>query len=522
MSTFELETQCHIAPNLVLPYVWEQRFARKGTESPAFAFLAHRCIAMGTGYMVKRPAGAWESYPKAIQARQNVGQYWQGIRKDGRTITAGDIESFFGPSGGIPMFHGEIVAPGLPEFVTFKGQHLLNVYRDERVRPDPDQIEAATPILNIISTLCDLLPETTPNEIIQDALGDDQASISRWVLHWIASTYRCPGKHIPVALCFVGPNRGCGKGTLGTIISTLVGQSWSKLFSTDELERGWPNMDRALFITMDEVQAMPRRDLFNFLSQAIANPTTSCPVRYRGPVEFPTVANIYITTNSTTFVDLPPTDRRLMIIHTTDDIGRNQHAENFHKLSPEQQANAIRGFAAILCSLDIDHARISKPLDTPLRQELMEVHMNAVERWFYDTDGQWVVDEMRSFEDIESAFRGWQQAQGDRGHYAQRTIAMTLNEYVRKGYFKAKKVSRSHYIKQRYFRADTEMILGALSDPKRVESRRILADSILDRLGGRNLADLCQEELRELSDDFAKYLAHSKARLEHYGVPTLG
>jgi hypothetical protein len=442
----------------VLSYEFEDQLfsGRHGAKpKPAFAYLARCCIAVGDSYWV-RTGGCWQPHTKATARAALIQQYLSVNTKP--TITATDIKTFL--ADGIVRFHGTGVFPGSPQFVWFQGRRYLNIWVDERVRPDIHKVCSAEILLRIIrENLCGLDPISLA-QMIDEAEGDE-FTIFRWVMHWLASVYTRPGHHIGTALWFVGPNTGIGKGTIVGVLRKLLGPQWVGKASTQEMHRGWTDfLLGKLVLEADEFEVGSRTELNRLYKQWIGNDVLEVSKRHVGSFTIPNCINHVMTTNEIHPIQLDRNDRRHTLVHTSDDRSRNALAAAFHKLGQEERLAATQGLAAILASINIDDELISKPLPTDHRTALISWSASAVERWFATWDLKWVVGERRTAKELFQDFLAW--AENDHRARTQVSNANLFGREMSKlepNYVMKAKCSSITYMKVRYYDPATETIL---------------------------------------------------------------
>jgi hypothetical protein len=445
----------------VTPYEFEDQLfgGRDGAKpKPAFAFLSRRCIALGDSYWL-RTGTCWQPHNKATARAALIQQYLSVNTKP--TITVTDIKNFL--ADGIVRFHGTGVFPGSPQFVWFHGRRYLNIWVDERIRPDIEQVGRAEILLRIIrENLCGLDPISL-EEMLLEAEGDE-FTVFRFTTHWLASIYTRPGHHIGTALWFVGANMGIGKGTIVAVLRTLLGPQWVGKASTEEMNRGWTDfLMGKLVLEADEFEVGSRTGLNRLYKQWIGNDVLEVTKRHLGSFTIPNCINHIMTTNEIHPIQLDRNDRRHTLIHTSDDHSRNALAAAFHKLGKEEKLAAIHGFAAILASINIDDELISKPFPTEHRSALIAWSASAVERWFASRDAKWAIGERRTAQELFQDFLSWAEDHDRRARdqisnanlFGREMSKLDAAKYVTKG-----KSSSVAYMKVRYYDPATETIVA--------------------------------------------------------------
>ena len=446
----------------VTPYAFEdQLFSGRDGAQPqaAFEFLARRCVALGDSYWIQS-GSCWEPHTKAT-ARAALIQQFLSVNTT-PTITAADIRNFLGD--GIVRFHGTGVFPGSPQFVWFQGRRYLNVWVDERIAPEIDHVCSAEILLRIIrENLCGLDP-ISMEEMILECNGEPP-TIFQWVMHWLASIYLRPGHHIGVALWFLGPNMGIGKGTIIGVIRKLLGAQWVGKASTEEMSRGWTDfLAGKLVVEADEFEVGTRTALNRLYKQWLGNEILELSKRHVGSFTIPNCLNHIMTTNEIHPIQLDRNDRRHTIIHTSDDRSRNALATAFHKLGKEEKLAAIQGLAAILAAINIDDDLISKPFPTEHRAALISWSASAVERWFAAKDACWAIGDRRNAQELYQDFLSWAESHDRRAKdcisnavsFGKEMTKLTAANYATKV-----KSSGIAYIKIAYYDPATEQVVAA-------------------------------------------------------------
>jgi len=465
----------------VSPYCFEdQLFAGRDGQSanPAFHYLARRCIALGDQFFIKI-GHHWEPHNKG-NAYSTLLQMYTSVTTE-PAITKSEVKAFLRDA--IVKFHGSSVFPGSPEFVWFQGRRYINTWRDQRAEPCIDDIVVAEIILRIIrENLCNA-DSASMEDMVLECTGE-QNTIFRWVMHWLASIYRRPGHHIGTALWFVDKDGGVGKGTLLSILRDLLGSRWVGKANRDEMGRGWTDfLADKLLIEADEFEIGSRTELKQLFKQLIGNPLIQITKRHVGAFMVPNCLNYILTTNELHPIQIDRYDRRHTLVRTTDDPDRRGLALSFHvDLTATERAAAIRGFAAILSTIEIDDRLISRPFLTAHRVEIIGWSLSAVERWFMATDVDWVVGVTRTADQAYQDFRRWAEDHDSAATvrmsnivtFGKEMTARLIPEYVSRG-----KSSSAVYTKIKYHDSATSEIV---KQKQMMEMRaELIRDSIDER-----------------------------------------
>jgi hypothetical protein len=170
-----------LPPIAPLPEVRGYRFedmafaGRDGAEpNRAFQYLAQRCIAIGGDIWLRR-GRYWHAHKKMFALPMLKQQYLTVRPTEGEpVIVAADIETFI--RNAVPTLVGKGVFPGAPAFVLFDGLPYLNLWVDDRVRPNLDHIDQAEVILRLIHDVLCALPPASIEDMLSE-IGDKNTKL---------------------------------------------------------------------------------------------------------------------------------------------------------------------------------------------------------------------------------------------------------------------------------------------------------------------------------------------------------
>src|SRR4051812_14120690 len=122
-----------------------------------FSYLTGFCVQVGEHFYIRdKETLQWTKYAtkesaKRALAQQRGGQVTLGAYT--HIITGDDIRLFF--AVGLVELSNTIYAPGCGDFVLYKKQKRLNIYKDHRLDGDTDHLSDAEEMLRIIrNSLC--------------------------------------------------------------------------------------------------------------------------------------------------------------------------------------------------------------------------------------------------------------------------------------------------------------------------------------------------------------------------------
>ena len=383
-----------IKQSLLKPYCFEDQ-AWSNPSDPnhlKFAHLARYCVLVGdTFYVRDKLTQHWSAVgrtgvlPKLLNERGGM------VQLGGFTcaITKDDIKSFLGH--GVVSFAATTYAPGADDFVIFEHEKRLNLYGDQRLTGNTDDIASAEEFLKVIrNSLC-----AEPNEIgLEDMLAevwDDAPTLFKWVMHWLAARYQRPGYAPQTNLWFIGPLRGLGKGTLVSAMKSILGGKAVGKANQLDIQKGWTN---SLFghelVEWDEFKAPGGWfETSNLIKAMTGNETIQINARNVGGTNHPAVAMHIFSTNDEKPMRVEEHDRQNTFVATTGDKSWSARAKAlWDEESREFYASGlVSGFAALLNEIEVDfkfrprqsHFTTSRPPgDCPWRNTLQRLPPDAL------------------------------------------------------------------------------------------------------------------------------------------------
>jgi len=366
---------------IVKPYVFDDIWHTDPSKfRPDFAFLADRCCSIKSNYYVKLK-GTW--YQRTKQAAvADLFSYYQGfqtLKGVDYDITLQTIGAFL--KCAVPSMDNTTYAPLMPDYVVFNGEKRLNLYVDNRMIGDDDDIEDATELMAVIrNSLCGEKEEASLPEMLRE-IADGGDTEFRWFMHWLAFRVQNPGANCQTNVWFMG-GRGTGKGTTVKALKAISG-SMGKA-DTADVERNWfDSIAYHDFIEWDEFKGNGWYNFLDTIKRITANSTLNVTSRHVGAVLQPAVSSNMFTTNNEHPLKIEKDDRQNTLIKTLDDDAWKVRAKALNMNLTEKQKNKMySGMAAILHSIDVDEEFIQRPLMTATRATQVKFHnVNIMEEW---------------------------------------------------------------------------------------------------------------------------------------------
>ncbi|QQP93539.1 hypothetical protein IGS68_33505 (plasmid) [Skermanella sp. TT6] len=376
-----------------------------------FQFLSTRAVAVAGQYWLRdRRTGTWNRYNSKETFRAQIVSQYTGVQDwpTGPLFFDVDVINQY-LSLAMPVYEALIYAPGVGEQVVFDDRKRLNVFVNNRLRGETDDIPAAEELLKIIrNSLC-----AEPKEIGLEAMLKEireARTLFAWVIHWLAARYQRPGFTSQTNLWLIGRARGIGKSSLVGLMRYLLGSATVQKVVEEEITRGWDDfMFGKELVEWDEFGGKTYHDYSNYIKLKTGNDTVTLTTRGMGIANHLAVAMHIFTTNNEKPMMVDAEDRQNTYVQTTEDpdgIWRKRASALWNSTDNSLVDRRIAtGFAAILATVEIDYDFIRKPFQTELRAKLVEN--------FSSTIGQWIDEEQETLvEDWGNRFRKWAEMHG--------------------------------------------------------------------------------------------------------------
>lgn len=280
------------------------------------------------------------------------------------------------------VVHGVDVAPGLPPL--FKNQHgqtFLNTWVPPTLKPAPGEYPTINRLL--------------------EWLTDGDTEGQRWLKQWIANKVQNPA-HLPKVATLFGTSPGAGKGTLGYIISEMLGPENCATIEREAMgSRFNARWASKLFILADEVVA---GDGFRDVSDRLKVLIDGREIELEGKgVNQRVVKNrtmwIFASNSRLTPVRLEAGDRRYTVFNNHAPIPANYTVELNALFEQDRKTptaafkKEMAAFYHDLLSMKVDRALVSRPFENKDREYLIEANKQSSET-FYDYVQAGGIDEL--------------------------------------------------------------------------------------------------------------------------------
>ena len=419
LDSKEFKMSCGVDQNLYQPYDFEDQLWRDKSHpmyNEMWYYLSHICVAMNNnGYLVKDKAtDKWTqlSNKKSVVIKLNNERSGLVSLPSGISQRLGwkEIDEYI--NNYIPSLEAPVQIPFANDFVICGSSKRINVWYDNILRPEINNIQYLTEFLTMIrESLCAGEGTKDLNEMIAEITDPNGQKEYRFLMNWLAAIYQRPGMNLQTNLWLIGPVKGIGKGTLIRILESIFGSGVGKA-SVSDMERGWNNfIEGRLILEADEFKASNKADFNSMIKRDTTNPTISINARNKTPYSIPNITNWIFTTNDDNPLMVEDGDRRNVFIHTTNNEEWKQRSIELNTLlnNPEHNKKVATGFAAILSRIEIDYRLISMSFDTDIKSSMRAGSKNAVESWI-DMDDSIVYDKwMRPNELFKDYYIPWVQ-----------------------------------------------------------------------------------------------------------------
>lgn len=364
--------------------LWRQDISTMGEGDRKARFLATRVVRVNNEFRVKsKSTNRWRTVKSRSDVINILMNEW-GQSETMFNIRRGTITDFL-DNHELCVLDETLFVPGAGDFVEMGGRTFLNTYY-EPVMPFPLTDGISSELGQLIELIqLNLLGNTHGGfvEAIEEILGNESTPL-KWVMHWLASQYQRPGKHLPTALWFVGKAQGIGKGQFSQGMELLLGRSNVKNVSAEEFKSDWTDfVDGAHFFLLDEVDFGSRQAVMDKSKRLIGNATIAVRKRHLGDYTIPSVGNFLFTTNNVYPIAVVEGDRRHTFFETKNSKDAKKRARDFYNLGEVRKLKAWEGMAELLNSIDIDDDLISIAYHTDVKQRMIDGNVDPVEEWFF-------------------------------------------------------------------------------------------------------------------------------------------
>lgn len=213
----------------------------------------------------------------------------------------------------------------------------------------------------------------------QVAGGDPEKAEYIW--GWFADIFQNPGRKPGVALVLRG-EKGCGKSTVGEVLSRLIGERYSPVIDSAEglTGRFSAHLERALLLNVEEAvhAADPRSE--GRLKALVTGSRVSIERKGIDARDVPSYFRILMTTNSQHVAPASGAERRFAIYDVTD--ARLQDAAYFGAMRAELEAGGYPALLRDLLARDISAVDLRKPPRTAGLADQIRLSLKPDQAWW--------------------------------------------------------------------------------------------------------------------------------------------
>jgi hypothetical protein len=408
-----------VNPNLYSNYNFHDHlWTQQVTQRDELLELARRCVCIGGQYWMKIPnKNVWAVYRTVAEARKQAYNTWQNIYlKCGTQVTPQLIDTFFdgveleqvlvgkktivqkNVVGSCPNLHGRIVIPYGPQFVEYDNRFYLNFTALNVVDGDDNFVNLGQSVLSLVyRALCNA-PQLDPDAVVEadmlleQVLTDTMTNLEfRFVMNWLAAIVQNPGINLQTNLWLIGQQQGIGKGTLMDVMKAIMGPELVGELNQDDIEGGWN--DHLLGKCLVEVNEFDTKSNSKkgpkgwdqWIKRNTCEPTLNVRERLVGSYSVIHIGNFIFTTNDEAPLYLDKTDRRNMIVKTTDDPQWKAYASHVkRRLVQHNLKDLAKGFAWILEQVKVDMDLVSSAPMNQAKANVQAAQMDDAEGWVRD------------------------------------------------------------------------------------------------------------------------------------------
>jgi hypothetical protein len=432
-----------VNPKLYSPYLFEDHLWSGPAPRPDLLELSQRCVKIGDQYWIRQAGGTlWSMFKNELDATREAESKWMhGQLSDGTQVTAELIKTFFSGSeestrtiankviatktkvGSCPHLHGRMVIPYGPRFITYKEKHYLNAFQDESIRADAGHVAFGKQLLLLIyRSLCagpalegangDMAKEA--DMLLEQVVINTYTQLEfRFVMNWLAAVMQQPGINLQTNLWLCGNLQGIGKGTLASVMRTILGASLVGSLDQQEIEAGYSDhlFGHSLIISneFDATGAWSGKRWNKWIKSHTCEDELPLRGRYVGSWDSLHIGNFWFNTNDEDPVFQDETDRRNFMVKTTDDPFWKEFASILKaKILESNMAEAAAGLAWVLAQVQLDLTLIMTAPLTALKAENKAVRLPPVEEWI--TQASHITREKQvAAEDLYFEYTNWHQ-----------------------------------------------------------------------------------------------------------------
>ena len=295
---------------------------------------------------------------------------------------------------------GLVWFPGHETYCSFDGTPRLNTFVDNRVglngeiTDDDFSDDALSGVVGLFAQLGGHDPIDGANLLF------DGQSTAAWIAQWVAHAWQHPEQRVNTMLWLVSKSFGVGKGTFFDLLAEAFGEKMVKKITQGEIESDKNgSMSETLFLNFDEANAFNKVQVTNTFKSILGSKTLNIRKLYMDAVKTPNVLRLLGTTNELAPIALQDGDRRHTLIRCREGTEAKQWAKDFY-FRMENHASfkdeCVCAFIYLLQNMEVDFDFINTPLNTELRDRMLDMGVPTIERWFLSESPSWKPGDFRT------------------------------------------------------------------------------------------------------------------------------
>ena len=209
-----------------------------------------------------------------------------------------------------------------------------------------------------------------------------------FIENWLARMFQTPWLKTCVCLVFSG-EQGSGKDTFWDFIGTILGETY--YFKTDSPENNVmanfnTGTERCVLVKFEEATYVTNKATADKLKSKITSHEEKYTKKGQDPISLPDYRNFVMTTNHQVPVQIEQTDRRFMLVETSNDkVGDHAFWNVIQKKLAKPEVRAA--YHAHLMSLDVSDF-------DPQRDRIKTAYYEQVKQAFTPTHARWFQKEV--------------------------------------------------------------------------------------------------------------------------------
>lgn len=223
--------------------------------------------------------------------------------------------------------------------------------------------------------------DTLKEHILVNVCSNNQETYD-WVLQWLAHSVQSPMQKPGTSLVMRG-RPGTGKSTIGDIMGRIMGKhrviARNARYITGQFNS---HLEHAVLLQAEEATFGGDKAVANEIKDLITNEYIQIERKGKEPITVRSCFRLLVTSNEGWPVPVTLADRRFTIL----DVGnRNEEDRKFFgQLWSELNAGGLEAFFHYLLTLPVDADKLSHPIETEARTELMVQTMDSMHSWWLE------------------------------------------------------------------------------------------------------------------------------------------